>query len=38
MKYVQAAKPERLENLIKGAHMFAGPQAKIASIGWCFGE
>ncbi|QNF34155.1 dienelactone hydrolase family protein [Adhaeribacter swui] len=37
MKYVQAVKPARLENIIKGAQTYAGPQAKIASVGWCFG-
>ena len=37
MKYVQAVQPTRLENIIKGAQAYAGPQAKIASIGWCFG-
>lgn len=37
MQYVQAVKPERLENIIKGAQAYAGPQARIASIGWCFG-
>lgn len=37
MTYVQAVKPERLENIIKGVQTYAGPQAKIASIGWCFG-
>jgi carboxymethylenebutenolidase len=36
-KYMQAAKPERLENIIKGASSFAGQDARIASIGWCFG-
>ena len=37
MKYVQAAKTERLENIIKGAIAYAGHQAKIYTIGWCFG-
>jgi carboxymethylenebutenolidase len=34
---MQGAKPERLENIVKGASAYAGPKAKIASIGWCFG-
>ena len=37
MKLVQAAKTERLENIIKGAITYAGPKAKIYTIGWCFG-
>ncbi len=37
MKYVQAAKTERLENIIKGAIAHAGADAKIYTIGWCFG-
>jgi len=37
MKYMSAAKPERLENIIKGAMAYAGTDAKIYSIGWCFG-
>ena len=37
MKYVQAVKNERLENIIKGAIAYAGPNAKIYTIGWCFG-
>ncbi|GAB4401765.1 MAG: dienelactone hydrolase family protein [Microscillaceae bacterium] len=36
-KYMQAAKPERLEAIIQGALTFAGPKAKIATVGWCFG-
>jgi carboxymethylenebutenolidase len=37
MKLVQAAKTERLENIIKGALAHAGADAKIYTIGWCFG-
>lgn len=37
MKLVQAAKTDRLENIIKGAIAYAGPKAKIYTIGWCFG-
>ncbi len=37
MKLVQAVKTERLENIIKGAIAHAGPNAKIYTIGWCFG-
>lgn len=37
MKLMQAAKTERLENIIKGALAYAGTDAKIYTIGWCFG-
>ena len=37
MKYVQAVKNDRLENIIKAAIAYAGPGAKIFTIGWCFG-
>ena len=37
MKLVQAAKTERLETIIKGALAYAGTDAKIYTIGWCFG-
>ena len=37
MKLVQAAKTDRLENIIKGAMGHAGADAKIYTIGWCFG-
>lgn len=36
-KYMSGANPARLESIIKGAIAKAGPQAKIASVGWCFG-
>ncbi len=31
------AEEERLENIVKGAQSFAGKDAKIANVGWCFG-
>jgi carboxymethylenebutenolidase len=37
MKYVSEAKSDRLENIIKGAMEYAGKDAKIYTIGWCFG-
>jgi carboxymethylenebutenolidase len=37
MKLVQAAKTDRLENIIKGAFQYAGSNATIYTIGWCFG-
>ncbi len=37
MKYVQAVKNNRLEDIIKGAIAYAGPNANIFTIGWCFG-
>src|SRR5579862_5318421 len=36
-KYMQSAKNDRIETIIKGAIAFVGPDAKIYSIGWCFG-
>jgi carboxymethylenebutenolidase len=36
-KYVRAVTTERAEAIIKGALAYAGPQAKIYTIGWCFG-
>ena len=35
--YMQAAKPERLVSIIKGALTFVGTKAEIVTIGWCFG-
>ncbi|MGB4960545.1 MAG: dienelactone hydrolase family protein [Saprospiraceae bacterium] len=35
--YMQSAKPERLEQIIQGAGKYAGPNTKVATIGWCFG-
>ncbi|MFY7900372.1 MAG: dienelactone hydrolase family protein [Chitinophagaceae bacterium] len=37
MKLMQGAKPQRLENIVKGAIAFAGEKAKIYTVGWCFG-
>ncbi|MCX6205210.1 MAG: dienelactone hydrolase family protein [Bacteroidetes bacterium] len=37
MKLVQAAKTERLENIVKGALAYSGTKSKIYTIGWCFG-
>lgn len=37
MKLIQAAKTERLESIIKGAIAYAGTDAKIYTVGWCFG-
>jgi carboxymethylenebutenolidase len=36
-KYMGAADEQRLEAIMKGAIAHAGPKAKIASVGWCFG-
>lgn len=36
-KLMQGAKEARLENIVTGARQLAGPQAKIANVGWCFG-
>lgn len=36
-KYMSEFKQERGDNIIKGAIAFAGPKAKIGTIGWCFG-
>jgi carboxymethylenebutenolidase len=36
-KYMQAAKTERIETIIKAAIAYVGPNAKIYTIGWCFG-
>lgn len=36
-KLMQAVKTERAEAIIKGAILYAGPSAQIASVGWCFG-
>lgn len=37
MKYMSGVNNERLENIIKGAIAYAGKDAKIYTIGWCFG-
>jgi len=36
-KYMQGANPARLESIVKGALSLAGPDAKIYTVGWCFG-
>lgn len=37
MKLIQGAKTERLESIIKGAIAYAGADARIMTVGWCFG-
>ena len=37
MQYVQAVDNKRAMNIIKGALAYAGKDADIATIGWCFG-
>ncbi len=34
---MSGADPKRLQSIIKGALAYAGPKAKIATVGWCFG-
>lgn len=36
-KLMQSASKERLQSIMKGAIAYAGPKAKFASVGWCFG-
>jgi carboxymethylenebutenolidase len=36
-QYMQSANEARIKNIVNGAIKFAGPKAKIATIGWCFG-
>ncbi|MCB2407793.1 dienelactone hydrolase family protein [Hymenobacter lucidus] len=36
-KLMQAVKNERAEAIIKGVLLYAGPNAKVSSVGWCFG-
>ncbi|OCX50297.1 dienelactone hydrolase [Mucilaginibacter sp. PPCGB 2223] len=36
-KYMAAVKEDRAVAIIKGAIAYAGPKARIATIGWCFG-
>ncbi len=36
-QYMQGASEKRLENIVNGALTYSGKNAKIASIGWCFG-
>jgi carboxymethylenebutenolidase len=37
MKYMSSVSNQRLENIIKGAIAYAGKDARIFTIGWCFG-
>ncbi|MDE3235013.1 MAG: dienelactone hydrolase family protein [Bacteroidota bacterium] len=37
MVYMRSAKADRLESIIKGGLSFAGSNAKIYTVGWCFG-
>ena len=37
MKYMSGVNNQRLEDIIKGAIAYAGPNANIYTIGWCFG-
>jgi carboxymethylenebutenolidase len=36
-KYMQSVKEDRAQAIIKGAIAYVGPNAHIATIGWCFG-
>jgi carboxymethylenebutenolidase len=36
-KYMQAFKQERGNSIVLGAITYAGPNAKIGTVGWCFG-
>ncbi|MBK7630355.1 MAG: dienelactone hydrolase family protein [Ignavibacteriales bacterium] len=36
-KYMQSVKDERAFNIIKGAIDYVGKEAKVGTIGWCFG-
>lgn len=36
-KYMQEFKQERGDLIVKGALAYAGPKAKVGTIGWCFG-
>ncbi|HET9057967.1 MAG TPA: dienelactone hydrolase family protein [Chitinophagaceae bacterium] len=36
-KYMQSASAQRIQNIIKGAIAYTGNEAKIFTIGWCFG-
>jgi carboxymethylenebutenolidase len=36
-KLMQSVKTERAANIIKGAYAYAGANAKVFTIGWCFG-
>jgi carboxymethylenebutenolidase len=34
---MQGVKTDRAAAIVKGALLYAGPNAKVASVGWCFG-
>jgi carboxymethylenebutenolidase len=36
-KFMQEASKERIENIIKGAYAYVGKNARVFTIGWCFG-
>lgn len=36
-KYMQDFKQERGDAIVRGALAFAGPKAKVGTVGWCFG-
>ena len=36
-KYMQEFKQERGDAIVKGALAYAGPKAKVGTVGWCFG-
>jgi carboxymethylenebutenolidase len=36
-KLMMGTKEDRLVNIVKGGMDYAGPKAKIANVGWCFG-
>jgi carboxymethylenebutenolidase len=36
-QFMQSVKEARLEHIVAGARNLAGPNAKIANVGWCFG-
>jgi carboxymethylenebutenolidase len=36
-KFMQGVQESRLENIVKAAYDFAGPKARVANVGWCFG-
>ncbi len=36
-KLVQAVKTDRAQSIIKGAYNYVGSNAKVFTIGWCFG-
>lgn len=37
MKYIRAVKSDRASSIIEGALSYAGQNARVATIGWCFG-